>query len=228
MQTCGVQLNPNGKLHGQGTVGVITGLGGWTVPGDNLSAPIHGQLKSSTVNLDATSDFNVDLGGTAAGGKYDRLKVTGIVTLGNATLHLTQSAMAKTNDQFIIIDNDGVEPVTGTFNGLPENSIITLGPAQVFKISYAGGDGNDVVLTQLAAPPAPVIGGITNLPNGQIQLTGSGVPSWVYTLQASEDLSDPSGWHDIGTATADANGKLVFTDPDAPQHPIRFYRFVAP
>jgi autotransporter-associated beta strand protein len=227
-QTCGVQLNANGKLHGQGTVGVITGLGGWTIPGDNLVAPTHGQLKSGTVNLDNTSDFNIDLGGTAASGKYDRLKVTGLVALGNATLHLTQSGMAKTNDQFIIIDNDGAEAINGTFNGLPENSILALSPTQVFKLSYSGGDGNDVVLTQLATPPAPSISGITNLPNSQIQLTGSGVPNWVYTIQASEDLGNPNGWHDIGTATADVNGKLTFLDPDAPNYSYRFYRFVAP
>jgi len=40
--------------------------------------------------------------------------------------------------------------VIGTFNGLPEGGIITLGEAE-FQISYAGGtDNNDVVL--MAAP----------------------------------------------------------------------------
>lgn len=227
-QNCGVQLNANGKLHGQGTVGVITGLGGWAVPGDNLFSPTHGQLKSASMNLDSTSDFNVDLGGTAASGKYDRLKIAGTVTLGNATLHLTQSAMGKTNDQFVVIDNDGADAVVGTFNGLPEGSILQMSSNQVFKISYSGGDGNDVVLTQLVSPPAPTIGGVTSLPNHQIQVTGSGVPNWTYGVQANEDLNHPNGWHDIGTAVADGNGNIVFTDPDAPKYSARFYRFVAP
>jgi len=102
-------------------------------------------MNSSSVNFDATSDFNIDLAGIAASKQYDRLKVMGTVTLGNATLHLTQSSMAKTNDQFIIIDNDGGEPINGTFANLPENAIITLSSNQVFKISYTGGDGNDVI-----------------------------------------------------------------------------------
>jgi autotransporter-associated beta strand protein len=227
-QTCNVELNPNGRLHGQGTVGAINGLGGWTVPGDNCVAPSHGQLKSATLNLDATSDFNVDLGGTAASGKYDRLKVTGSVTLANAILHVTQSALAKTNDQFVIIDNDGVDPVNGTFAGFPENSIITLSPSQTLKISYVGGDGNDVVLTQIAAPPAPTLGGITSTGNGQIQLTGSGVSGWTYSVQANDDLLNPNGWQTIGTATADGNGAFQFNDPDAPNHTQRFYRLQAP
>ena len=227
-QNCGVQLNPNGKLHGQGTVGVITGAGGWAVPGDNLGFPGRGQLNSASMNLDSTSDFNVDLGGTAASGNYDRLRVAGTVTLGNATLHLTQSGLGKTNDQFVIIDNDGADAVVGTFNGLPEGSLLQLSSNQVFKISYSGGDGNDVVLTQLVAPPAPTIGGITNLPNNQIQITGSGVPGWTYVVQASEDLNNPNSWHDIGSAIADGNGNITFIDPDAPKYSARFYRLVAP
>lgn len=227
-QTAGVQLNANGALHGQGTVGNITGLGGWTIPGDNLSNPVHGALSSGNLTLDPTSDFNVDLGGPATSGKYDRIKVTGSVTLSNATLHLTQSAMAKTNDQFVIIENDGVDAVQGTFAGLTNNAVFVLGQSQTFKITYNGGDGNDVVLTQLTIPPAPSMGGITNVGNGQIQITGSGVPGWVYAVEATETIGDANSWQPVGSATADQNGKLVFVDPDANKHAMRFYRFKAP
>ena len=55
----------------------------------------------------------------------------------------------------------------GTFKDLPEGAEITVGGA-IFKISYVGGDGNDIVLTALndsvapkdpKAPKAPNTGG---------------------------------------------------------------------
>ena len=36
----------------------------------------------------------------------------------------------------------------GTFNGLPQDAIVAIGGVQ-FRISYVGGDGDDVVLTQI-------------------------------------------------------------------------------
>ena len=45
----------------------------------------------------------------------------------------------------MIIQNDGVDPVVGTFI---EGSLVSVGPAQ-FAINYLGGDGNDVTLIAL-------------------------------------------------------------------------------
>ena len=154
--------------------------------------------------------------------------MTGTVGITNAALFLTQTAMANTNDEFVIIENDGADPVWGKFAGLDEGAMIALNNSQVFKITYAGGDGNDVVLIQQRVPGAPHIGAITLINNGQIQITGAGMPGWVYTVEATEDLGNPNGWQIIGQATADANGAMTFIDPDAPNHPMRFYRFKAP
>ena len=222
-----IVVNPVGRLHGQGTVGSITSYGN-TFPGDNLAAPQHGLLKSSSIGMGSNSFLNIALAGTAASGKYDHLKVTGTVGITNAALFLTQTAMANTNDEFVIIENDGADPVWGKFAGLDEGAMIALNNSQVFKITYAGGDGNDVVLIQQRVPGAPHIGAITLINNGQIQITGAGMPGWVYTVEATEDLGNPNGWQIIGQATADANGAMTFIDPDAPNHPMRFYRFKAP
>src|SRR5207245_68869 len=51
--------------------------------------------------------------------------------------------------QFVIINNDGAETVTGTFNGLPNGSAINAG-GYTFTISY----GNDVVLLLTNLPAA--------------------------------------------------------------------------
>jgi hypothetical protein len=84
-----------------------------------------------------------------------------------------------------------------------------------------------VVITQLVTPPAPDLGSIT-MTNGQIQIEGQGVPKWVYTVEATEDLGNPNSWQAIGQATADGNGVITFVDADAPKHSMRFYRFKAP
>jgi hypothetical protein len=75
--------------------------------------------------------------------------VTGTVGLGNSTLSLTSSLVLPPAAMFRIISNDGVDPVVGTFAGLPEGATVTTARGGVFTISYQGGDGNDVVLANL-------------------------------------------------------------------------------
>ncbi|MEO8033223.1 MAG: Ig-like domain-containing protein [Acidobacteriota bacterium] len=67
----------------------------------------------------------------------------GTVTLGNAFLVVRSSV----SSQFTLVNNQGPDPVSGTFLGLPEGAIVNRGLS--LKISYRGGDGNDVTLTAL-------------------------------------------------------------------------------
>ena len=96
----------------------------------------------------------VELNGDTAGNNldnYDQLQVTGTVTLGNAlTVSIGNAFTPIIDQQFKIIDNDGSDPVSGTFKDLPEGSLLTLG-RNVLRISYVGGNGNDVVLTRVPA-----------------------------------------------------------------------------
>jgi uncharacterized protein with beta-barrel porin domain len=65
-----------------------------------------------------------------------RMNVTGAVTLAG-TFEPDQA-----HGPGVIIDNKGTAQVSGTFDGLPEGAAV--GP---FRLTYRGGDGNDVVLT---------------------------------------------------------------------------------
>ena len=84
--------------------------------------------------------------------------MTGAVSLGGATLNLQGSAIGVSpGTTFVIIDNDGSDPIVGTFAGLPQGTRITGGPGGLdYAISYPGGTGNDVVLTALA-PAIPAL-----------------------------------------------------------------------
>ena len=100
---------------------------------------------------------------------YDQTSVGQYVNLNGGSLDLTylEGGVIKKGDTFTIIDNKSTIPVQGTFKDLPEGAEITAGGA-IFKISYVGGDGNDIVLTALndwnvpkasKAPKVPNTGG---------------------------------------------------------------------
>src|SRR5262249_9194653 len=156
---------------------------------------------------------------------YSQASITGSVNLGGAALLATLSFNSAVSNQFIIIDNDGTDPVIGMFNGLPEGAIFMIGPSR-FEITYQGGDGNDVVLTKTGYTAASQIGGIVKLGNGSMQINGSGVPGVSYAVQGNFDLST-TNWLDLGGIPADPTGLLQFIDTDAPNHSKRFYRFIA-
>ncbi|HEV8267425.1 MAG TPA: immunoglobulin domain-containing protein, partial [Thermoanaerobaculia bacterium] len=93
--------------------------------------------------------------GTTPGVNYDQLAVTGTVSLGNAALALSVGYSPIMGDTYIIISNDALDAVTGTFANLAEGATFAVG-TNAFSITYAGGTGNDVVLTNIpcTAPSA--------------------------------------------------------------------------
>jgi len=165
-----VGLN-GGTLGGTGTVGTITSTssGGTVSPG---SGP--GIVNSSNVDLSTGSPvLSIELNGTSAGSGYDQLNVTGTVNLTGATLNGSVGFAPAAGTTFTIINNDGSDAVTGTFSGLPEGAGVTLS-GQTFTISYAGGTGNDVVLTR-ASPSVTLDNSVnpsgTQPPNTELTYT---------------------------------------------------------
>jgi autotransporter-associated beta strand protein len=137
-----VDVQSTGTLGGSGTVsGVQVATGGTVAPGNS-----PGILNTGNITFASGSLYSVELNGTTAGCGYDQLNVTGTVSLGNSTLNVSLGFVPTIGDVFRIINNDLADAITGTFNGLPEGSTITVGVA-TFTISYIGGNGNDVTLT---------------------------------------------------------------------------------
>jgi hypothetical protein len=135
------QVDASATLTGSGTVGALTVAANGTVsPG----APV-GALGSGSVAFTAGAHFAVEIAG---GATYDRLNVTGTVNLANAILDLTSVFALPPGTAFTIIDNDGSDPVAGTFTGYPEGSLYHTPGGAAFTVSYHGGDGNDVTLNR--------------------------------------------------------------------------------
>ena len=89
---------------------------------------------------------------------YDQIDVSYGAGLANGRLDLTylEGGVIKKGDTFTIINNRGTSPIDGSamFKDLPEGAEVTVDGA-IFKISYVGGDGNDVVLTAQNDSVAP-------------------------------------------------------------------------
>jgi fibronectin-binding autotransporter adhesin len=137
-----VTVDAGSTLGGSGTVGAIT-ANGIISPGNS-----PGILNSSNVTFTASGQYAVDLNGPTAGAGYDQLNVRGTTSLANASLVVNPGGAlpATIGDQFTILNNDGADAITGTFNGLSNGSLFTVG-GYTFRINYNGGDGNDVVLS---------------------------------------------------------------------------------
>ena len=102
---------------------------------------------STTLILQAGGTLKIETGGSVAGTDYDQLNVTGTVTLaGDLDIDVFSSIVKGTT--FTIINNDGVDAIVGTFDGVPEGSVFDNGYDE-YLVTYVGGDGNDVVLTAL-------------------------------------------------------------------------------
>lgn len=132
--------------------------GGTLSPGNNsgssdilpgslkLATPEGGtiSLADGTLLLDITSPF-----------LHDKLEAEGTVTLGNTseqgtTLTVQTGYPPKPGDVFLILSNDGNDPIEGKFSNGNQVQATFQGQPAVFEILYntneAGGDGNDIAL----------------------------------------------------------------------------------
>ncbi|HVV01888.1 MAG TPA: Ig-like domain-containing protein, partial [Verrucomicrobiae bacterium] len=115
--------------------------------GDAAAVAVSGDIAFSSDAI-----LRADLNGSTPGAGYDQWVVNGDVNLGGATLVLNDSTALPQHTTITLIDNEGANPVSGTFAALPEGAIIN-GLNQQFRISYMGGTGNDVTLTVIEHAP---------------------------------------------------------------------------
>lgn len=103
-------------------------------------APQGTAATTGGLSLAATSIMRVRATSTGT----DQLSVGGAVTLaGNLDVSAVPALISGT---YTIINKISTGPVVGTFSGKPEGASFIAG-GYTWRISYVGGDGNDVVLT---------------------------------------------------------------------------------
>ena len=155
--------NAGTTLGGTGTIaGTVTvNAGGNIAPGNGGNNT--GTLQTGALTL-AGATFRVDINGPTPG-TFDQLQVnTGGVTLGNqtSTLVVTVGTTLAPGQTFMILNKVSGGNSTGIFAGIPQGGTVVGSDGTVFSMNYDGGDGNDIVLTVVAAPvpePSTWIGG---------------------------------------------------------------------
>ena len=154
-----VFVNTSGTLQGNGKVGVLTmqtGQAGVVDPGTQTSkvallttAGLNLQGSVGTLNFDLDQEMKAGAGTQPiAGTGYDQIVVNGVINLlGNPILDLDLNFNpTQKGTVYTIVSNDGSDAVIGNFNGLAEGALITVNNIS-FRVSYRGGDGNDITLT---------------------------------------------------------------------------------
>lgn len=160
--TGSVTVNAPGILANTDTANIGSVAGAVIVNGTLAPGDIGGvsQLKlGSSLSLNAGSVLDINIKGTTAGAGasgYDQIVTTGAVTINDALLNVDATGTAiPVGSKITIIQNNSAVGVGGTFFfGQAEGSVVTSLDGQTFKISYVGGDGNDIVLTRFAAAKA--------------------------------------------------------------------------
>lgn len=153
-------LHPTGKFYLSG--GTLKGTGflqGSLVhqAGATLSPGNSPGLYRIGGDYTQSGTLSMELNGLIAGSEYDQLQVGGTVTLGGP-LAIVRGFNPVIGNSFKLIDNIGTGTVVGTFSGLSEGATFN-GDGMRFKVTYTGGDGNDVVLTRVPAVVASVTNG---------------------------------------------------------------------
>jgi uncharacterized repeat protein (TIGR01451 family) len=151
-----ITVGNGGTLGGQGPVS-----GNVTVQGGATLMPA-GVMSMSGLSVTGTLALRID-GAPNVG--YGQLVVNGPVSLASASLSLSGSYVPVVNDSFTLVFNDGVDAISGTFNGLPEGSIIMFNGVPL-RLSYTDNDGNDLSLRAVATTEVAIAQSATPNPAG--------------------------------------------------------------
>ncbi|MBN7818750.1 Ig-like domain-containing protein [Bowmanella yangjiangensis] len=193
----GVNVSSGATLAGTGTVPAVN-----VANGGNLSPGNAGPgLLTVAGNLLLNSGANLllDITGTTAVTQYDQLDIAGVVSLSGANISAAHSYVAANGDRYDIISNDGADAITGTFSGIAEGgSFVAGGNSSNLIVSYAGGDGNDLSLTNTLLPGAPTaVSAVAGNGSAQVSFTapasngGSAITG--YTVTANPGAATATG-----------------------------------
>ncbi|MFN8347614.1 MAG: BspA family leucine-rich repeat surface protein, partial [Spirosomataceae bacterium] len=166
--------------------GALTLNSSYDVGSGNLTVNAAGGINPTGAGVDVSgnaisfatnNNLNIVINGTTVNTNYHQLNVSGVINLTGLNLVLSGSHTPAAGQTFTIVNNDGGDLITGTFNGLTQGATIAnfLGSSLSATISYTGGDGNDAVIT-VQAPIAPEInlkGNGNSIANGDNTPTGS-------------------------------------------------------
>ncbi len=142
-----VNVNNSATLGGTGTTaGVAINSGGTLSPG--VSGPGTLAVSNLVFSSGAIALMDVNSPYATAGTDYDQVIDSGALTLNGATLTLNGGATAAgALVSMELFNHTGSGAVSGTFNGIAEGTVVSVGSFQGF-LTYKGGSGNNSVVLE--------------------------------------------------------------------------------
>lgn len=168
-----------GRLSGTGTIDYLQVNGGRVAPGSLTNTGILHVRE--TAFFSPASTLHVVLDGPIAGTGHDQLDLQEISS--RSMLLASVGPGASPGNQFRIVNIGGTEPMPPGFvdattgNSIPQGGIFTTASGVKLSMDYAGGTGNDVVLTyvntrtlveNLVVTPQTIIEGESVLVTGHL------------------------------------------------------------
>lgn len=164
-----------GLSQGSVTIGTGTAATAILEPG-NGGIGTFTTTSSFTINSNGIYKAQISTKNATA----DKMKAAGVNLVGNPVLSVVDidSGALALGTNLTIIQNTGDAAIAGTFNSLPEMSVIKVGGYD-FRITYKGGDGNDVVLMDDRTTPVIITSAKTDttLIGRSYQYTITGIKS---------------------------------------------------
>ena len=135
-----LSVDAGATLKGIGTLGTATS-GTILIAAGATHAPGH-SIGTQTIIGNYVNHGTLEI--EAQPGSADQVRVTGNVAVTGAALHVMELTATgwQPSQGYIIIDNQGLSPVAGTFA-----SISNIYPFLTPSVDYSGGTGNDVMLS---------------------------------------------------------------------------------
>ena len=110
-----------------------------------ILAAIGTPVTTGSIAINSGGGFEVQINGVAPGTQYGQVNIAGGVSLSGA-IEINAVAGLAEGSTFTILNQTGSGAVSGIFAGKAEGSFFNAS-GYTWIISYAGGSGNDVVLT---------------------------------------------------------------------------------
>ncbi|WP_158085257.1 LamG-like jellyroll fold domain-containing protein [Niastella vici] len=147
-------IDSSGTFGGTGlsqaaaTIGTGSAANAYLAPGDGGI----GTLTVAGLTMNSNATYNLEV--STKKGTADKMKASGVSLVGNPVLSVTDidTGALALGTNFTILENTGANAISGAFKNMPEMSIVKLGSYDL-RITYKGGDGNDVVLMDDRATP---------------------------------------------------------------------------
>lgn len=206
----------NATLGGTGTVKNVFVYGTGRIS-PATTATIGTLTTTGNVTFEAGTELVAQLNSNGSPA-CDRLAVTGDLALANATLAVTDLGSTTLTGYTRLVLATATGAISGTFNGLPNNSNVALGP-NTFKLRYDDTEGGKAAVTLTLGTPSGYAGwALTNgVGAADADHENDDVENGIeYVLGTDPKAASTSGIKPAATAT---EFKFTFTRSDASETP---------